>query len=315
MGPSWRGGLLVAAAWLTASCELVESLNGLTGDAGAIDGAVTSTDGALTGDARAEGGAPADGSSHPDGSAAVDAPEADSIAPTEDAVESLPDGPSSAYRAAVLTDMPLAYWRLGETSGTVAHDETGNGHDGAYVGACQLGVQGALVGDPDPALQLDGASCVVDVGDNFDFAGLVPFTLEAWAKPSVIDGVYRHVVEKMQYTDAGDPFTGTYVFLEQGNTTLGFERWSAATAVLTVESSAASPAGTWSHIVATYDGTNGTLYVNGALAIVSQGTGGVPANGVHMLWGPAFAGVLDEPAVYDHVLTAARVQAHYAAAQ
>ena len=131
----------------------------------------------------------------------------------------------------------------------------------------------------------------------------------------MIDVIYRHVVEAMLYTDAGDPFTGTYLFLEQGNTTLGFERWSAGSAVLAVESSANSAAGEWSYIVATYDGTNGTLYVNGALALVSQGTGGVPANGVDMLWGPAFEGVLDEPAVYGYALGAARVQAHWAAAQ
>ena len=42
------------------------------------------------------------------------------------------------YRDEVLADNPLAYYRLGETSGTVALDETGHGHTGTPVAvACR----------------------------------------------------------------------------------------------------------------------------------------------------------------------------------
>src|SRR5262245_7005821 len=38
------------------------------------------------------------------------------------------------YRAIVLADAPVAYWRLGEAPGEItAHDETGNGNDGRYL--------------------------------------------------------------------------------------------------------------------------------------------------------------------------------------
>jgi hypothetical protein len=215
----------------------------------------------------------------------------------------------------VLTDTPLAYWRLGEKSGTVAHDETGHGYDGTYTGTYTLGAAGALTGDPDTAVTLDGVTGQVDVGDNFDFVGEVPFSLEAWVKPAVIDGEYRHIVTKMAFDNGGNPLTGTYVILEQGATILGFERWQNGATELTVETADFPAAGSWVHVVATYDGTTGELYVDGAAAQASTSVGGVQASGVHMLWGNLMQGVLDEIAVYDHALSGTRVAAHYQAAK
>jgi hypothetical protein len=40
----------------------------------------------------------------------------------------------------VLADSPLAYWRLGESGGSVAADSGGNGHSGTYVGNPTVGV-------------------------------------------------------------------------------------------------------------------------------------------------------------------------------
>ncbi len=54
---------------------------------------------------------------------------------------------SSAYSGAVLEKNPVAYWRLGETAGQTAADETGNGHDGTYFGNPTLGQPGAVLGD------------------------------------------------------------------------------------------------------------------------------------------------------------------------
>jgi hypothetical protein len=48
-----------------------------------------------------------------------------------------------SYQGEVLVDSPVGYWRLGETSGTIANDETANNLDGTYVNAPTLGVAGA----------------------------------------------------------------------------------------------------------------------------------------------------------------------------
>ena len=65
----------------------------------------------------------------------------------------------AAGYAATVSSTPglLAYWRLGESSGTTAVDELG-AHNGTYVGGHTLGVPGALQGDANTAVGLDGSS-------------------------------------------------------------------------------------------------------------------------------------------------------------
>ncbi len=43
------------------------------------------------------------------------------------------------YRAEVLSDSPIAYWRLGELSGRTATDSSGQGHDATYENGIALG--------------------------------------------------------------------------------------------------------------------------------------------------------------------------------
>ena len=78
--------------------------------------------------------------------------------------------------------------------------------------------------------------------------------------------------------------------------------------------------GQWHHVVATYDGTNATIYYDGQ----SLGSQAVSFNTVNSAIGlvlgsqtgnddSPFNGSLDEVAVYSKVLSAAQVQAHYTA--
>jgi len=54
---------------------------------------------------------------------------------------------AGVYRAGVLADNPVGYWRLGETGGTTAADQTANNDSGTYLNGITLGAAGALVGD------------------------------------------------------------------------------------------------------------------------------------------------------------------------
>jgi hypothetical protein len=305
-------GVLAAGALAGASCTIVAPLDGLSGGPGtgasdATAGDVTSVDGATDGP--------------PSGSDATGGPEAASDAASDAALaaETQADAPAEAeggptgYAAAVLADSPLAYWRLGESAGsTICHDATGNGNDATVVGAVTLGVAGALAHDSDTAAHFDGNTARLDVGDRFDFVDLAPATIELWLNAEVIDTVYRHVETKMLYTDAGQPDDGMYLYLHTGQV-LGFERWNNNT----TQNDMASPmsTNTWAHVVATFDGSNMTLYVGGVQVQTGATAIAMVANGVHLQWGQSFQGTLDELALYDHALTAARVQAHFQAAQ
>jgi large repetitive protein len=89
---------------------------------------------------------------------------------------------SANYREVVLADSPLAYWRLGESSGTSAVDETGNGHTATYHGSPTLGATGALAGDANTAVTFDGVNDYVDCA--IDLSAQNQLTIECWLKVS-----------------------------------------------------------------------------------------------------------------------------------
>src|SRR5262249_41448075 len=77
----------------------------------------------------------------------------------------------------------------------------------------------------------------------------------------------------------------------------------------------------WSHVVGVYDGTNLLFYLNGSLAgspVFSAGQIGPSGNHLQIGHDPSnpsryFNGLVDEAAVYGSALSAAQVQAIYAA--
>jgi len=221
-------------------------------------------------------------------------------------------GPGAPYRAAVLGDHPISYWRFGEQPGaTIAADELHH-HPGYYVGPPTLGIAHPLGGDPDTALDLDGLQTQplgqfvhVPDGNHLAFSGRAPFSLEAWIEPRGFNDVTRRIFSK-EGPDGG-------YLLGIQSTGLAFSRyadgvWSTLRAPV--------PHDRWSHVLATYDGSVMDLYVDGVL-IVSTASG---------LWLPDarsdlsigakqsrwrfYAGGLDDVAIYGHALSADRALAH-----
>src|SRR3954463_8284562 len=72
------------------------------------------------------------------------------------ALPAVPASADAAYPDVVRAGAPVSYWRLGETSGTVAADQQAPSNPGTYLGGVGLGAPGALVGDPDRAAAFDG---------------------------------------------------------------------------------------------------------------------------------------------------------------
>lgn len=221
----------------------------------------------------------------------------------------------SAYRAAVLEDKPLVYLRFGEKSGTVGHDEMGH-LDATYPAAgVTLGAAGALAGDPDTAIVLDGTGVML-LPEGVDFEGFAPFSVETWFRSPAEGPAFGYVVDHELY----DPRRGWDLLV--GTSGVYFERWEGSVGPAT----AMEPpprAESWHHVVASFDGTVQTLFVDGrvvatatdARARLARVTGGFSVGGQNcMCSGNRFVGMLDELAIYDHPLPAARVTAHLRAA-
>ena len=60
------------------------------------------------------------------------------------------------YREVVLADRPVGYWRLDEKSGNIAHDSSGNHHDGTIGARVVLGKPG-LISDVSASPEFTGA--------------------------------------------------------------------------------------------------------------------------------------------------------------
>ncbi len=64
------------------------------------------------------------------------------------------------YQTTVLADAPYAYWRLGESSGLVAADASGNGRTATYSGGINYSQAGALLDDTNTAVRFVGSGDV-----------------------------------------------------------------------------------------------------------------------------------------------------------
>ncbi|NQT53666.1 LamG domain-containing protein, partial [bacterium] len=222
------------------------------------------------------------------------------------------------YSQTVLGDNPVAYWRLGEATGsmTVAN-ETSASHTGSVLNGAALGHTGGIFTDTDTAARFDGTNDKIDVPYS---AALNPasFSFECWARITPGSGTGH----RSPMTSRDDAPQEGYIFYAQGGS---WQYWTGP-GWNNVQAPAGSAfEGTWHHLVGTYDsGTNEKkLYVNGQLAGATTttvnpndtrplriGAGGTDSPGAY--W---FRGDVDEAAVYDYALDTTQVSAHYAAAR
>jgi Concanavalin A-like lectin/glucanases superfamily len=212
------------------------------------------------------------------------------------------------YKDLVLADTPVAYWRLGEAAGTLAAEGI-RGRHGTYTNGPTLAQAGAVNGDANTAVGFNGSSQYVSVPYE---SALNPasVTLEAWAKPTGGAGTARTVLAAQDTNKGYLLGIGTD---DKWRFTIGT---GAATTVVTGSTVTLS---SWAHLVATYNGTTATLYVNGisagsAAATVSVNTTrplGIGASDAGGSWGGYFPGSIDEVALYPSALSQTRVQAHY----
>lgn len=236
---------------------------------------------------------------------------------------------ASAYSDAVLADSPYAYWRLGESAGTTAAD-AGGSYNGTYTGGYTLAQPGAINGDADTAVTLNGTSGYVNTTTlgNFGSAEMrYGFSFEAWFRAT--DKTREMALCSMRAL-ANNMFF--YVKLNAGSTAGRIQlvaRNNLNELVQGYIDQTHALDGQWHHLVMATTPDDATpvvtAYLDGqacAVTHVSQTKWTTALNFQYPLpLGAANAqgtvnafldGDLDEVALYDHVLTPERVAAHYA---
>jgi hypothetical protein len=210
-----------------------------------------------------------------------------------------------AYRDVVMADTPIAYWRFGEASGSTAASETGIGA-GNYNGGFVLGRPGALVGDPNTSLALNGSTGYVSVPHSspLDFGDT--FSFEAWIKRSTLGADQRLF------------FKGTGSAVVQLNTSNRIRFAKSGAGDIAYSNVTLTDTSKWHHLVVTKNGSAVRVYIDGVdvTGTVTNLSFVNTTSAINIGRDPSgqyFNGGLDEVAVYGYALSPARVLAHYVA--
>lgn len=221
------------------------------------------------------------------------------------------------YATVVLGDGPTAYYRLDDT-GSSAADASGHGLTGAIGTSVTKGVSGLLLTSSDTAQSVPGTASAAGTVNVPATSALQPasaVSLEAWLRFAVSPKLYS-VVAAYGSDSSYAPYD---LFFRSGNTLVA--QFFTSAGVLEVADPTPLAANTTYHIVSTFDGSTGRLYVNGVQVASGAKTGtlanyapnfGFTIGDDAAFSDPAFAGTVDEVAVYaGKVLTAQQVQTHY----
>lgn len=231
----------------------------------------------------------------------------------------LADGPvgywrldeTEGYAQAVLSDAPLGYWRMDAASGTTETDRSTGGNNGTYHGSFALNQSGVL-SDGDAAVTFSNGNGYLDLGSVGALRPTAAFTIEAWINlnASVFpDGTTNWIIYDWQVFNA----SGT-VFRVDGGTGKLQAITNQAGANTSAFNNTALVTNAWYHTVFTFDGTTGRFYLNGAADGSAAFTAPVAAaNNVFISRTvQGMVGSMDEVALYSYALSLQDVQNHYA---
>ena len=201
----------------------------------------------------------------------------------------------------------IGYWNFDEASGSVAHDTSGSGHNGAVTGAAWT------TGKINSGLSFNGTTNFV-VTPNIAMGAT--FSVSAWVNPGVTtQGGYVRIAETQYspgfYLGTNASGAGYKVIVNGGGGATG----SCGAGYGCAEGGVITSG--WHLVTATFDGTTARLYVDNA--VVGSDTFLTPPNTNLPLYvgryyggsGNGWNGAIDEVRLYSQALTSAGVSAIY----
>ncbi len=224
--------------------------------------------------------------------------------------------PTATYQSTILNDNPLAYWRLGEASGsTQAVDASGHNNAATYSGGITFGAPGAIANDTNTAISSAGtgkvASPALSTVTNFTIEGWTYLTDPTWnSGANYNNALYGKYGNLRILIRPGASNKSAYALGYFGVWLNGVEY-----SIQPVNTSLTNT-NQWVHWALVRSGTTLTVYRNGVQ--VGQRTD-LPATATANITGSVLVtdtayylkGSADEFALYNSALSASRIQAHY----
>jgi hypothetical protein len=236
---------------------------------------------------------------------------------------------ADSYSRAALSDSPIAYFRLDESSGPTMCDSSASANNGTYVSGVHFGVPGAIAGDSAVAA-VSPSSGVGTGGPGSGLTGDHSFTLEAWFRST-------GTVQDQSLVNMGEAGEGNIAGLSTwtSDTGNGTSSQLALDLYVGVANASSLPIwntrtvgvnlwdGRWHYLAITYSAAADkvTGYVDGHdLGALTPVTAiNLSASQIRVgYWidtavNQDVTGDLDEVAVYPTALSPARIQAHFLA--
>jgi len=225
------------------------------------------------------------------------------------------------YSQEVLADGPLRYYRLYETSGTTANDET-NTANGTHGTGVTVGATGPIL----RAARYDGtANGNTSIANASDLRSWGDFTIEQWVSvltwPSGSDLAYTcaHYNPGANRRAWGVNLRGPSAALASDVLALLLSTNGTGFTLTLPIARTSIGVNTWRHVVHVRSGSSLTAYVDGASVETDSFSGALFTNSTDAVLLGSAAGVspgnveLADVALYNKALSAARIAAHYAA--
>lgn len=214
-----------------------------------------------------------------------------------------------SYKDTVLSYSPIAYWRLGESSGTNAVDEVGV-TDGTYTNTPTLGTSGLLVDDVNPSATFVSASSQYMAALNQSIFNISLVSVSAIIQVSAFPSAEETFVS---FTDGYNTANNDKGLILQTDGKVRFFTYDGnSRGAISADT---IPLNVPVHVVGVFAGAFALIYINGvevgtSAATTSSFTGYTTATiciGGRGGTGNDFNGIIDEVAVFDRGLTPTEV--------
>lgn len=214
---------------------------------------------------------------------------------------------------------PIAYWRLGETSGPTAFDEI-DSYDISY-GTVTLNQPGALTNDPDTSVRFSGSEEMTLLESDLQITG--DLTISCWINPDTLPGLnssdYFLVCAGSGETESNNVLYAFAIRNTGGTYYLRSFHENGAGSNNIVDISYSISTSTWFHVVQTRNTSTNTYYVyaNG-VEVSNGGYANNPTGGTSSTFqiggdgtGSFFDGFMDELSIFNKVLTEEEIKRLY----